>query len=254
MRETLVLLLLSVAALGEALPSRVASSAGNTVSHKRVLFIGNSLTEANDLPTMTQVLAESLPHLRIHVEAVTLSGASLEDHWKDGTAIKKVRQERWDIVVLQQGPSSLPESRANLIRWSERFAKIIRDAGGTTALFMVWPPEANSDRFDSVRDSYKAAAEKTRGIFLPAGDAWRAAWRRNPALALYGPDGFHPSARGSYLSALVIVGSLCNCSVRDLPSQRLLGLKNGQSLDIPESEALVLKQAADEVVLQRRRE
>jgi lysophospholipase L1-like esterase len=223
--------------------SCVALHGQETVTVKRVLFIGNSLTAANDLPAMTRVLAESLPNLRIHVEAVTLPGASLEDHWNDGRAVRKIKQAHWDFVVLQQGPSSLPESRVHLVRWSQRFATVIRDSGGRIALFMVWPPKANGGAFDAVRDSYREAAEKTNGIFFPAGDAWRAAWRQNPELALYGPDGFHPSTQGSYLAALVIVGTLCDCSVRALPYQ---------SLGVPRSAARALKQAADEVVLRHR--
>ena len=46
--------------------------------------------------------------------------------------------------------------------------------------------------------------KRSTGLLLPAGDAWRAAWAVDPGLPLYGPDGFHPSPMGTYLSALVI--------------------------------------------------
>jgi len=77
-----------------------------------------------------------------------------------------------------------------------------------TAMFMVWPSAARSGDLDGVRASYEGAATLTGGVLLPAGDAWRAAWRREPRLALYGPDGFHPSAPGSYLAALTIFHAL----------------------------------------------
>ena len=38
----------------------------------------------------------------------------------------------------------------------------------------------------------------------PVGEAWRAAWRRDPDVPLYGADGFHPTLTASYLAALVI--------------------------------------------------
>jgi hypothetical protein len=39
---------------------------------------------------------------------------------------------------------------------------------------------------------------------MPAGEAWRAAWRRDPELPLYDRDGFHPSRLGSCLAALAV--------------------------------------------------
>ena len=47
-----------------------------------------------------------------------------------------------------------------------------------------------------VSQSYTAAAKAVGGLLLPAGDAWRAAWAIDPTLALYGPDGLHPSTIG----------------------------------------------------------
>ena len=41
-------------------------------------------------------------------------------------------------------------------------------------------------------------------LVLPVGEAWRSAWRIDPNIALYGPDGFHPSLMGTYLAALVV--------------------------------------------------
>ena len=60
-------------------------------------------------------------------------GMSLEDHWNIGTALDSISTRRWDIVVLQQGPSSLDASRANLIEWTGHFTARIRAAGGQPA-------------------------------------------------------------------------------------------------------------------------
>ncbi|MDH3224200.1 MAG: hypothetical protein OEO23_10835, partial [Gemmatimonadota bacterium] len=48
------------------------------------------------------------------------------------------------------------------------------------------------------------AAANVDGTLFPAGEAWRAAWRVDESLGLYGGDGFHPSVLGSYLAALTI--------------------------------------------------
>lgn len=110
-------------------------------------------------------------------------------------------------MILQQGPSSLPESREHLVFWSGRLAEAIRAAGGRPALLMVWPPSPHPEAFDDVRDSYAAAAKAVDGLFIPAGETWREVWKRDPALALYGPDGFHPSQLGSLAAALTAMRS-----------------------------------------------
>ena len=70
---------------------------------------------------------------------------------------------------------------------------------------MVWPSRERLGDFDGVRDSYARAAKDVEGLFIPAGEAWRAAWRRDRNVALYGADNFHPSPLGSCLAAAVIV-------------------------------------------------
>lgn len=197
---------------GPSIPNPPGIGAG-----ARVLFIGNSLTEGNDLPGLVRALAGAAG-LDWHVEAQLLSGAGLQDHWERGLAQSRIRSGHWDAVVLQQGPSSLPESRANLRQWAAEFDLVVRAAGGRSALYMVWPDRSRFAWFDRVRDSYALAARDLEGWFLPAGEAWRAAWAEAPGLELYGGDGFHPTAAGSWAAALTIVGGLSGRSIAGLPA------------------------------------
>jgi hypothetical protein len=119
-------------------------------------------------------------------------------------------------VVLQQGPSAARESRVHIRHWTATFDAAIRGAGGRTALYMVWPFSTRLSDFDRVRDSYALAANDVGGIFLPAGESWRAAWREDPAAPLYGGDGFHPTAAGSYVAALTIYAGLSGRRVQGL--------------------------------------
>src|SRR5437868_1227446 len=73
----------------------------------RVLFIGNSLTYSNDLPAMVAALAKSAGKRPLVFQSVVEGGFSLEDHWDRGDAQRAIAQGKWDVVVLQQGPSSL---------------------------------------------------------------------------------------------------------------------------------------------------
>lgn len=205
----LVLLGLSTIACGEA---QTAPGSGKQV---RVLFIGNSLTYVNDLPGMVEALATASGD-RITQASVALPNYSLEDHWNDGRALEAISQGGWDVIVLQQGPSSLPASRVLLVDFAKRFAGEAARTGARVALYSVWPP-SDGTPFDAVTESYEAAADSTGGLLFPAGEAWRAAWRRDPSLALYGNDGFHPTPLGSYLAALVMYQQLTGRSPEGLP-------------------------------------
>ena len=84
-------------------------------------------------------------------------GGSLGDHrrrrrWmitsQDGTAARLLADEHWDFVVLQQGPSTLPESRATCGRARPHFRPLMEQAGGRVALYEVWPDSTwSADRF-----------------------------------------------------------------------------------------------------------
>ena len=62
------------------------------------------------------------------------------------------------------------------------------------------------------------------------------------SLALYGPDGFHPSQAGSYLAAVVIYAVLTRRSPVGLPARVVRPA--GSVLSLPEDEAAVLQAAA----------
>lgn len=209
----------------------------------RVLFIGNSLTYSNDLPLMVQALSRSAGQ-EMFVEAVTYGGYNFEDQWNQGTALKALERMKWDFVVMQQGPSSLPENRADMRKWAKQFAPKIRKAGARQALYMVWPALDRIAYFDDVRESYSLAASDVEGMFIPAGEAWRAAWRRDPKAPLYSSDDFHPSTTGTYTAALSIYGMLTRKPVQGLPAR--LELANGDVVEVPEALAKLLQEAAGE--------
>ena len=67
------------------------------------------------------VACEEAPRA-VEVDVRAPGGFALEDHWAEGSALEALRAGGWDAVVLQQGPSSLPESGANLTEWAARWA------------------------------------------------------------------------------------------------------------------------------------
>ena len=210
----------------------------------RVLFVGNSLTYMNDLPGMISALVDSSGGGPIEIHSVTAPNFSLGDHLANRTAEGQIKLHRPQLLVLQQGPSGLEESRADLIASTQRFDSLAREVGGRAALYGVWPGRARAAAFDRVSESYRLAAERVGGVYLPAGEGWRAAWRRDSTLALYGADQFHPSIMGTYVAALVIYQRITGRSPIGLPAR--LRSRGGVDVDIAPAVARLLQDAAAE--------
>ena len=193
------------------------ASLQNNAARTRVLFVGNSLTTANDLPGVVAAMFVAAGGDRIECRTVAFPNYSLEDHWNRGDARRAIAEGGWSTVVLQQGPSALPESQVLLREYTRRFDGEARRVGARTGLYMVWPSAARRHDFDGVESSYAAAARDVGGVLFPVGEAWRAAWRRDAKLELYDRDGFHPTPLATYLAALVIYQQLSGRSPIGLP-------------------------------------
>jgi hypothetical protein len=194
-----------------------AAAAGDLLP-ARVLFVGNSLTYVNGLPAMIEaVAAQAGLKGRVTCRAIALPDFGLEEHWNDGRALRLLQDDHWTLVVLQQGPTSLPASEAILRNYTKQFAFEAKAHGAKVALFSVWPPLSRFAAFDAVTASYAHAAAEVGGMLVPVGEGWRAAWRRDPSLTLYGPDGFHPSPLGTYVAALMFFERITGRSPVGLP-------------------------------------
>lgn len=182
----------------------------------RVLFLGNSLTAGNDVPGIVRALAER-QGLALTYDERSPGGVSLEDHWNFGHA-QLLRQTAFDVVVLQQGPSTLPESQAHLRTWAMTWADFARSQGTTPALYMVWPFAGQSNGFGLVSQSYRNAATAAGAAVFPAGEAWEDALAAAPGLSLYSDD-LHGNQAGSLLAAMVIGRGLFSLDPALVPAQ-----------------------------------
>ena len=235
--------LLAAAALLQCSSGRATSPDGGapgspTGGGSAILFIGNSLTEANDLPRRVQDLSRDAG-APIDVSAVVFGGFSLEDHLNEGPAVARIRSRPWTVVVLQQGPSTLPGSRAALVRDATRMATEIRAVGGRPALLMVWG--LPGQRQEDVSASYRAAAEATGSVLITAGDAWQIALARDRSLRMTDTDGFHPNPLGTWLAALTV-----HCTLnRSLPPALTLAVERQRaSFDLSDAQSRILHEAA----------
>jgi hypothetical protein len=232
------------------MPQRAVVRSPPTGPGLHVLFVGNSLTYVNNLPALVETFADSAGEPLLETRTIAKPDYSLEDHWNDGDARAAIAKGGWNLVVLQQGPSSLESSRTLLLQYAEAFAQSIRAAGARPALYQVWPASDRPADFPRANESYRLAADAVNGALFPVGEAWLATQRIDPSVPLYAFDGLHPSAEGSYLAALVIYAVLYARSPVGLPAT--LRLRNGASYAVSGHDAAVLQAAAEAVTAPER--
>ena len=166
---------------------------------------------ANNLPEVVGRLAEADGQPRPAVQMVAVGGFSLEDHWNQGDAQRAIANDRWNVVVLQQGPSALPESRRLLVEDARRFGEVIRKDGRQTGRSTsVWPYHAIR-RQDFARTPASRIARPRKpwtASSCPPAMPGASCCSDTASSRCIRTTGLRPTPAGTYLAALVIYQGL----------------------------------------------
>lgn len=178
-----------------------------SASSVRVLFIGNSFTQRNDLP---RIIAEMAAERGLNMKhgLISAGGASLRTHWNAGATAEAIRTGDFEHVVLQE-QSTLPVKNASRMAENIRlFDDVIRQAGSKTALYMTWAREHSPDDQAVIAKAYNSIGKEIDATVVPVGVAWQRFISKHESAILYDPDQSHPSLAGSYLAACVFLTTL----------------------------------------------
>lgn len=227
----------------------------------KVLFLGNSYTYVNDLPKMIEDIAFNENKTFYH-ESVTPGGCTLFQHVDNQASQSKIRQGKWDYVILQE-QSQLPTIdyyRHNSMRPSYQAlydsimkynpnAKVVgyitwgRRHGGQQCVNFGQGTHCSADfiDFNHMQDTLTAAycenAYTTNSYAAPVGEAWKAALATDPNLVLHSSDNSHPSYDGSYLAACVFYALFWN--------ENPIGIYHDKQID--DNKAELLQSTANDV-------
>ena len=104
----------------------------------KVLFIGNSYTPVNDLPSLVEALAEAAGGQRIESDQQLPGGFTFEQHVNNKKAIEKIRQRKWDVVVLQEQSLFPILNRESMHKYARILQEEISKQGAKTVLYLTW--------------------------------------------------------------------------------------------------------------------
>lgn len=229
-----IILALSVILLVFLIGSALFLSHPGSASTKttiRVLFIGNSQTYVNDLPAMIADLAKSGHHRLEHASA-TFPGYQLRQHVSDQRTLKKIKEGRWDYVVLQE-QSHLPTySQSEVEQLVYPYARQLRDliwAASPQARIIFYMTVAcrstDPREQEMINYNYRALAQYNHALIAPVGEAWAKVRSQRPSLELYSDD-IHPGRTGTYLAACVFYQVLFRESPVGLPHPSFLNAQD----------------------------
>jgi hypothetical protein len=173
----------------------------------KMLFIGNSFTQRNNLPVLLAELAAARG-LQVEHELISVGGASLRTHWNAGHAAKAIATGGHDYVVLQE-QSTLPvKNPARMAENVHLFNTAIKQAKAKTVLYMTWARKHSPEAQQLISDAYNTIGGELDAIVVPVGLAWQSFLSKHNEPSLYDRDQSHPTLAGSYLAACVFLVTL----------------------------------------------
>lgn len=182
----------------------------------KILFIGNSYTFYNDLPSIVYNLAKDSGK-DINVDSVTKGGRFLYENLGEDEYSIKLRslltKNEYDILVLQEQSHFALKDYGKFEESIGLLKKLV--SAGRTVLYATWGRKAGSELLDEYKITseemterlylaYSSAAAKHGCEIAPVGLYFRQISTKHPEIELYDKDKSHPSEAGSSLAALVL--------------------------------------------------
>lgn len=185
-------------------------------STENVLFIGNSMTYFNNMPTLFQNIANDKGK-NVAIQTHTPGGTGFVDHYTNPTVYNLFKNNIWDIVVLQPGTSESAGVSWPVNTTVERGQKMIdsiRKYSPCAKIFLYQIPygiKATNNipdyndyfaRQTMIKDSITKMADNLHIPFVPAGESARMHYTAQQDLLLHSTyNDVHPNLNGSYLVA-----------------------------------------------------
>ena len=173
----------------------------------KMLFIGNSFTQRNNVPGLLAELAAARS-MTVDHDLISVGGASLRTHWNGGRATEAIASGKYDFVVLQE-QSTLPVKNAARMAENVRlFDEAIRKAGAKTVLYMTWARKHSPESQSVIAEAYSSIGKELGAVVVPVGLVWEKFLAEHDTPVLHDRDQSHPTLAGSYLAASVFLATL----------------------------------------------
>ena len=216
----------------------------------KILFIGNSYTFFNDMPSMfSELLAEN--GRKAQVDSVTKGGRKLFENLDENDANHQkiaefVGENEYDVLFLQE-QSQLPAlDETKFFEGVKGVMELVK--AKKTVLYATWGRKEGShvldergwtskEMFSKITSAYSRAAKEFGTDMSCVGDCFLYLTENAPELEIYNDDKSHPSYIGSCVAAIAHYKTLFG----ELPS-------SFSACKISSDELEIIKTAVDKVI------
>lgn len=188
-----------------------------------ILFLGNSMTYVNDLPTVFMNLSQSGGFVPDVYELT--EGSYRLEYFADETdemgaqVYDALKNYNWDYVILQeQSGISTMGAEDSMFPAARTLDSMIREANGESVFLMTWAykegysfnllglelKNTREEMQTKMAQNYMSIANELDTMLAPAGIAFMRCAASYPEIELWDEDMNHPSPAGTYLTACVL--------------------------------------------------
>jgi len=170
----------------------------------RILFIGNSHTSGNQLPTIVENLIKGNSDSTVEVVKAA-SSAFLSEHIELQSTLDTFHSKQWTHVVLQAQKVSSSQSVYYPTDAAKRWVELTKSTHNATPVFFAeHPQKGNQSEALHIHNIYSRIADEHPACVAPIGHAWDNYKATYTEAELWSADGNHANINGSHLTALVL--------------------------------------------------
>ena len=190
----------------------------------KVLFLGNSHTFFNDMPSIFQMLCEESGTARADVVMQAHPGVHLQWHLSQQWELRYgLVQGGFDYLVFQQAAHPCPPLEETLPD-ARQLIGMARDAGVTPIATVTWAEKRFPENQQKMYDIFDAVQAETGVICSPVGQVFQRVAEEEPDIDLYWVDGEHASPYGSYVVAACAYARIFGKSPVGLPARSICNI------------------------------
>lgn len=189
-----------------------------------LLFLGNSHSAANGLPSLVELMIEQGTTGANAAWQLAPGYRFLEERLTDNVSLPLLTSRHWTHVILQAQKYSSSGLYDYPTTAAEEFIRRAKTQGAVPIMFPEWPRRGNTEEGRRVHELHLEIASRESACVAPVGLAWEASIASRPALDLHAPDGNHSNLAGAVLTAYVLYEVLTGQAAQNLPLIPALGV------------------------------
>lgn len=193
----------SIASTNNKVPSEVNELAAMPVADYELLFIGNSHSSANGLPSLVVKLIESAEPEKTANAGLAPGYAFLDERVNDGVTLEALKARQWTHVFLQAQKYSTTGRYFYPTVAAQEWIKTVKSLNAKPVMFPEWPRYRNKEEGQRIYELHLLIATREATCVAPIGPVWDASMARHPEIKLHAADGNHSNLSGALLTAYV---------------------------------------------------